>query len=147
MLTDSSSAYTFSASRVTRTEVEIFLVSLAVCGLDATGAYPDWIEDLRAHPLKSESNEVWICRAAQSHVPITVLGSHATLPGAHAGAVLTLVPPQMLRNVLTDAILTIGNSREAAYLYRLLPGEISSSALVEIILSILLNYSYVRLTT
>lgn len=128
-----------------RLRSEIPRLSVAVCGQDAIGEYPDWIEDLRANPMKPESNELWMRRAAQSHVLITVLGSHATLSGSHAGAVLTLVPPHMLRNVLTDTIVTTGSAREAAYLYRLLPTEISSAALAEIVLSILFNYPYVRL--
>ena len=120
-------------------------VKFTVTGLGKSGSFPAWIADQRTLSIGPGTNLEWCRQAAKSHVLITVLGSHAVLPSAHAGAVLDLVPNGMLRCVMTDIILTTAEARKAVYLYRLLPLDISVKSLASITTSILFNFGYVSI--
>ena len=121
-------------------------VDFAVCGLGRRGRLDPWIKDLRTASAGPDENRAWCERASHSHLLVGVLGSHMVLPGGHSGGVVDLIPHSFLRNVLTDLLITTNDKREALFLYRNLPLSITPTALAELVISMLVNYSVANIS-
>jgi hypothetical protein len=121
-------------------------LEFVVCGIDCQGKMPAWITDMRVDEINEATNRAWAEQGARSHVLFGVLGSHMVLPGSLAGAYIELVPKRLTTNVLTTAPVRATEVREAIFSYRLIPADVTVDSLKAIIIEILLDYPYMRLT-
>lgn len=103
---------------------------------------PNWIEDHRTSVVGVRENKMWCEMAAKCHVIVGVLGSHMTLPSFYAGSVVDLMPQYMASLVLTDIGIVCNDTREALFLYRVIPSSIDSFDLASVIVSIYANAPY-----
>ena len=121
-------------------------IDFGVCGVGRSGKLDSWIKDSRTTTAGPDENRAWCERASRSHLIVGVLGSHMVLPGGHSGGVVDIVPNSFLRNVLTDLLITTSDKREALFLYRTLPLSVTPTALAELVVSILVNYSVANIS-
>lgn len=117
-------------------------VRFAVIGLGTAGATPPGALDLRQPPgtVTEEHERRWVATYARSRIVVGVHGSNMLLPSGLAGAVIDLLPPDRLRNIGQDLLITDERDHEpklSLFRYRILPLSTSPEAVAEIIVSIL----------
>lgn len=117
-------------------------LEFAVCGEDSSSELPAWIKDLRVARMESDTNRTWAEQAAQSHILFAVHGSHTTLPGSLSGALVELMPDDRWRNILTCPSITVRQVREAILVHRVLPVDVSSESLKNLLIEMLCDYPY-----
>lgn len=102
-------------------------IDIAVAGVGEPGGFPDWISDLR-YPQPDSAEEQNLCqRYAKSHLVIGTHGSHMSLPSAHAGGVLNIMPPWKRGNMGGDLLLQEDGQRETLLRYRHVPANVSAT--------------------
>lgn len=102
-------------------------IDIAVAGVGDPGGLPNWISDLR-YPQPNVEEERALCRRyADSHLVIGTHGSHMSLPSAHAGAVLDIMPPWKRGNMGGDLLLREDGQRETMLRYRHVPANVSAT--------------------
>jgi hypothetical protein len=100
---------------------------IAVAGVGEPAGFPDWISD-HCYPQPDAEEERTLCRRyADSHLIIGTHGSHMSLPSAHAGAVLDIMPPWKRGNMGGDLLLREDGQRETMLRYRHLPATVSAT--------------------
>jgi hypothetical protein len=111
-----------------RLRLELGRLDFAVVGLDRSGTFPAWIEDLRDDRPSAEVERGWCERFASSHLVCGVHGSNMLLPSAHAGGVLEFVPdaPWDSRwgNIVQDVLIRGTDPRDVLFRYRFLPADV-----------------------
>lgn len=98
---------------------------IGVAGMGSRGGFPDWITDLRFESPDQEAERSLCNRYADSHVVIGTHGSHMSLPSAHAGSVVNIMPPWKRGNMGGDLLLRKDGQRETMLRYRHLPAQVS----------------------
>lgn len=121
-------------------------LDFAIAGIGRAGGFPAWIADLRVPPAElSPQRESDLCRRyAASHVVVGIHGSNLLLPSAHAGAAVSLTPPDRWRNAMQDVLPQPADARETAFRYRALPSSISPEELAIVVDSMLREMSAFR---
>lgn len=100
---------------------------IAVAGVGEPGGFPNWIADHR-YPQPDAEQERTLCqRYADSHLVIGTHGSHMSLPSAHAGSVLEIMPPWKRGNMGGDLLPREDGQRETMLRYRHLPATVSAT--------------------
>lgn len=101
-------------------------IDIAVAGVGDPGGFPEWIADYR-YPQPDAEEERALCRRyAESHLVIGTHGSHMSLPSAHAGSVLNIMPPWKRGNMGGDLLLRDDGQRETMLRYRHVPANVSA---------------------
>lgn len=100
---------------------------IAVAGVGEPGGFPDWITDQRYRRPNAEEERALCQRYADSHLVVGTHGSHMSLPSAHAGSVLDIMPPWKRGNMGGDLLLREDGQRETMLRYRHVSADISAS--------------------
>ena len=97
-------------------------IQVNLLGLGQYGDFSPWANDHRVERPDDATERTWLTLCAQSHVVISVHGSHLLLPSAHAGAVIDLMPDDRWGNIAQDIIHSPEQTpREAMARYHYLP--------------------------
>lgn len=123
-------------------------IDFAIAGMDERNpALPEWVKDFRYPTHQDETARLQLDRYAQSHLVVGCNGSSLLLPGCMAGGVIDIVPGEqwsVSAGTFPFRVTSIGDTH---FRYLLLPCEVTISRLVNILVSILRDRSYVELQT
>jgi len=121
-------------------------VDLAIAGMDDRElSLPAWIKDFR-YPVHEDSTaREQIKRYARSHLVAGCNGSSLLLPGCLSGGVVNIVPGNMWAVSAGTFPFRITDIGDTHFRYVMIPDEISISKLVNIIVSILRDRSYIQI--
>jgi hypothetical protein len=123
-------------------------IDFAVAGMADRGIrFPGWIKDFR-HPIHTNESASAMCRRyAESHLVIGCNGSSLLLPGAHAGAVINLVPGEQWAVSAATFPFRVTSVGDTHFRYTLLPGSVSPKTVASISVSVLRERSLIELHT
>ncbi|AKG24505.1 hypothetical protein IJ00_07330 [Calothrix sp. 336/3] len=112
-----------------------------VTGLGKNTIFPSWIRDERVEKFDDKS-EIKICQIySDSRLVIGIHGSNMLLPSGHAGMTIDIMPKDRWGNFAQDILYAEQDERIAGFRYRYLPDGISLKQLVDIIKSMIIDYS------
>ncbi len=125
---------------------QIPTIDFAIAGMDdRKKALPGWIKDYR-YPVHEDSTaREQIKRYASSHLVAGCNGSSLLLPGCMSGGVVNIVPGNMWAVSAGSFPFRITDIGDTHFRYVMLPDEISIDKLVNIIVSILRDRSYIQI--
>jgi hypothetical protein len=127
---------------------QIPAIDFAIAGMDdREQALPDWIKDYRYPVHEDSSAREQVERYAKSHLVAGCNGSSLLLPGCLSGGVVNIVPGNMWAVSAGTFPFRITDMGDTHFRYVMLPDEISVSRLVNIIVSILRDRSYIQIQT
>jgi len=111
-----------------------------ITGLGKNTDFPEWIEDLRVNQF-DEKIEREVCKVySESRLVIGVHGSSMLLPSGHAGMTINLMPEERWGNFAQDILYEESDPRLAAFRYRYLPLQTTTSELAHIASDMVLGY-------
>ena len=121
-------------------------IDFAISGMDdRKQALPDWIKDFRYPEHEDSTAREQMRRYAISHLVAGCNGSSLLLPGCLSGGVVNIVPGNMWAVSAGTFPFRITDIGDTHFRYVMLPDEISISRLVNIIVSILRDRSYIQI--
>jgi hypothetical protein len=127
-------------------KAQIPTVDFAIAGMDdRKQALPGWIKDFR-YPVHEDSTaREQMKRYAVSHLVIGCNGSSLLLPGCLSGGVINIVPGDMWSVSAGTFPFRITDIGDTHFRYTMIPDEISIQKLVNIIVSVLRDRSYIQI--
>jgi hypothetical protein len=121
-------------------------VDFAIAGMDnREPALPRWIKDFRYPTHEDATAREQMERYAKSHLVAGCNGSSLLLPGCLSGGVINIVPGNMWAVSAGTFPFRITDIGDTHFRYVMLPDEISISKLVNIIVSVLRDRSYIQI--
>jgi hypothetical protein len=123
-------------------------IDFAIAGMDERKPdLPGWVKDFR-HPVHEDSiAKEQMKRYAQSHLVAGCNGSSLLLPGCLAGGVINIIPGNMWAVSAGTFAFRITDIGDTHFRYVMIPDEISIPKLVNIIVSVLRDRSYIQIQT
>ncbi|MDP9040638.1 MAG: hypothetical protein M3N30_01575 [Bacteroidota bacterium] len=125
---------------------QIPAVDFAIAGMDDRDPdLPGWIKDFR-YPVHEDSTaREQMKRYANSHLVAGCNGSSLLLPGCLSGGVVNIVPGNMWAVSAGTFAFRITDTGDTHFRYVMIPDEISIPKLVNIIVSVLRDRSYIQI--
>ncbi|MEO8558892.1 MAG: hypothetical protein ABI439_07510 [Rhodospirillales bacterium] len=115
-------------------------IECAVTGYGRSGAFPDWVKDLRIVEQDSAAERRWMEFYARSHLAVGIHGSHMVLPCAHAmGAIQIPLTDYWSTSLDLWEWVNRYSAQEALVRYLRVPVSTSLSETVSIIFTQLLK--------
>lgn len=122
-------------------------IDIAVAGIGTPGGLPKWIADLRVED-PSDYEQIELCRRyAKSHVIVGPHGSQMSLPSAHAGGVVNVLPGWKRGNIGGDMKLRRCGQQETIYTYRHVPASVPASDVAREVAHLLVDWPQRKIRT
>ncbi|MDD8017202.1 MAG: hypothetical protein PHP42_02390 [Bacteroidota bacterium] len=115
-------------------------VRYTVAGAGTATRFPSWIDDKRIDIFSAKVEQNLCTVYSESRIVIGVHGSNMLLPSAHADITIDLMPKERWGNFAQDIIFQETDVRRAAFRYRFVPIQISTSILAHLITTQLSEY-------
>lgn len=131
-----------------RLKKQIPNIDFAIAGMDERKPdLPTWIKDFRYPTHQDETARLQVNRYAESHIVLGCNGSSLLLPGCLSGGVIDIVPGEqwaVSAGTFPFRITSIGDTH---FRYVLLPCEVTIDRLINVLISVLRDRSYVQIQT
>jgi hypothetical protein len=121
-------------------------IDFAIAGMDdREPELPGWIKDFRYPVHEDATARLQMERYARSHLVAGCNGSSLLLPGCLSGGVVNIVPGNMWAVSAGTFPFRFTDIGDTHFRYVMIPGEISIPKLVNIIVSVLRDRSYIQI--